>query len=125
MADAATWKKHVAAWRASGETAAAYCEQHGLGLSTLRYWTRKAGREAVTATDRIRLARVERVAASEASTDAVATAAVVIEVGGARVRVERVERPRASPSSWSSSSRWMMGSAVCRVGVVHVSIGRS
>jgi hypothetical protein len=37
MADAATWKKHVAAWRASGETAAAYCEQDGLGLSALRY----------------------------------------------------------------------------------------
>lgn len=89
MVDAATWKKHVAAWRASGETAAASCEQHGLGLSALRYWTRKAGREAVAAADKIRLARVERVAASEASTDAVATAAVVIEVGGARVRVER------------------------------------
>jgi hypothetical protein len=26
MADATTSKKHVAAWRASGETAAAYCE---------------------------------------------------------------------------------------------------
>src|ERR671930_974818 len=34
MADAATWKKHVAAWRARGETAAAYCEQLTSSSST-------------------------------------------------------------------------------------------
>ena len=34
MADAATWKKHVAAWRASGETAAAYGDQLTSSSST-------------------------------------------------------------------------------------------
>jgi hypothetical protein len=89
MADAATWTKRVAAWRASGQTAAAYCEQQGVGLSALRYWARKVGGERAADAMPVRLARVERIAAAEVPPPGVvATPVVVIEVGGARVRVE-------------------------------------
>jgi hypothetical protein len=39
MADAATWKKRVAAWRASGQTAAEYRTQQELTLSALQRWS--------------------------------------------------------------------------------------
>ena len=92
MADAATWKKRVAAWRASGQTAAEYSKQHGLTLSALQRWSHRLRREASEAAPAgpVRLARVERVAT--VSTEPVAAATVpgiVIEVGGVRVRVER------------------------------------
>jgi len=87
MADPAAWKKRVAAWRASGQTAAVYCERNGLVLNSLKYWAQQVRREQA-ATTPIRLARVERVVVSEPAAVAPATP-VVIEVGGARVRVDR------------------------------------
>ncbi len=35
------WKGHVRAWRESALTQRAYCELHGLKLSTLGYWSRR------------------------------------------------------------------------------------
>ena len=35
------WLGHAQAWRESGMTQGAYCEQHGLKLSTLGYWSRR------------------------------------------------------------------------------------
>lgn len=35
------WVDHVRAWRRSKKSAAAYCEEHGLNLHTLRSWSRK------------------------------------------------------------------------------------
>lgn len=35
------WLGHVRAWRESGLTQRAYCETHGLKLSTLGYWSRR------------------------------------------------------------------------------------
>lgn len=32
------WKKHVIGWRASGETAKRYSEQHGLSMNSLGWW---------------------------------------------------------------------------------------
>jgi hypothetical protein len=58
----------------------AYCEAHGLSVATMRYQIR---RRATAATPAVRVARVERVAAVTP-----AAAAIVIEVGRARVRVE-------------------------------------
>lgn len=37
MSDAA-WAEHVAAWKASGLTEAAYCRQHGLAEKSLGRW---------------------------------------------------------------------------------------
>lgn len=91
MADATIWNKRVAAWRASGQTAAEYCERQGLGLSALRYWALRARREQAAATVRppVRLARVERAAAATESTTSSSSSAVVIEIGRARVSVEQ------------------------------------
>ncbi len=35
------WMGHVRAWRVSAITQRAYCEQHGLKLSALGYWSRR------------------------------------------------------------------------------------
>jgi transposase len=91
MADAATWKKRVAAWRASGQTAAEYCTQQGLTLSALQRWSHRLRREAQEPAPPavVRLARVERVAVSSESTAPATVPGVVVEISGARVRVER------------------------------------
>jgi hypothetical protein len=36
-----SWKGHLAAWRSSGLTQAAYCGQRGLSLPCFGYWRRK------------------------------------------------------------------------------------
>jgi len=92
MADSATWKKRVAAWRASGQTAAEYSKQHGLTLSSLQRWSHRLRGEALEPAPpaAVRLARVERVAAVSTEPAAAATApGIVIELCGARLRVER------------------------------------
>ena len=35
------WRVHTEAWSQSGQTQAAYCEQHGLNLKTFAYWRRR------------------------------------------------------------------------------------
>lgn len=91
MADAATWKNRVAAWRASGQTAAEYSKQHGLTLSSLQRWSHRLRREAPEPAPptAIRLARVERVAVPSGPTPPATVPGVVVEISGARVRVER------------------------------------
>lgn len=37
----AHWRGHVDAWRASGGSQKAYCEQHGLRSHSLSYWHRR------------------------------------------------------------------------------------
>lgn len=34
------WKPHIAGWRDSGQSQAAYCRQHGLDLKRFGYWRR-------------------------------------------------------------------------------------
>src|SRR5262245_27811996 len=87
MADtAATWKKRVASWRASGETAEAFSRGRGWSAHTLRWWASRLGREANAQAPGVRFARLVRSAA--ASTPASAGhAAIVIDWLDARVRV--------------------------------------
>jgi hypothetical protein len=35
------WRVHTEAWSQSGQTQAAYCEEHGLNLKTFAYWRRR------------------------------------------------------------------------------------
>ena len=35
------WPAHMKAWGQSGQSRAAYCEQHGLKLSTFAYWRQR------------------------------------------------------------------------------------
>jgi transposase len=44
MADAATWKERVTAWRASGKTAAEFCAGQDFSKGGLHYWSHKLGR---------------------------------------------------------------------------------
>ena len=44
MADATTWAKRVAAWRASGRPAAEFAAGRGYTASTLRWWASRLGR---------------------------------------------------------------------------------
>ena len=48
----AYWRRHVGAWRVSGETQRAYCDRHGLKKHSLSYWhLRLAGRAEVPGGD--------------------------------------------------------------------------
>ena len=81
---AEAWLRHVERWRESGQTVPDYCREHGLELGAMRYQIRRAPAPPPTA---IRLARVERNTRPQAEPPA--DAAVVIEIGPARIRVER------------------------------------
>lgn len=35
------WQQHISAWKDSGLSQAAYCQQHDLKLSTFTYWRNK------------------------------------------------------------------------------------
>ena len=50
------WRNHVRAWRASGETAASYCESAGLNPRTLSWWAWKLGKDAESSTTPARTA---------------------------------------------------------------------
>jgi hypothetical protein len=87
----AEWARHLESWRRSGETATRYCEEHGLKLGSLRYWSGRIGREvpvrkpATASESSVRLASVRRTGAP--STGAVASVAS----SGVRVRLGRAE----------------------------------
>jgi hypothetical protein len=72
------WQTRIAAWRASGQTAAAFAQAHGYAVGTLRWWSSRLRRRAAA-----RFVRLVPRAAVTASPE------VVLEVGGARVRVAR------------------------------------
>lgn len=38
------WSSHMAAWKSSGLSQAAYCRQHALSLPSFGYWRRVLGR---------------------------------------------------------------------------------
>lgn len=83
MADPATWKRRIASWRASGETADAYAVRHGFSSSTLKWWAWKLGRET-SAKPVVRLAQLVRAPASEPATR---RGSILIELLDARARI--------------------------------------
>ena len=96
MANRESWEQRVAAWRASGVTAAEFCAREGLGRRALSRWSQRLLSEATPAVPPVRLARLLRTAtpasvtASAPSGPSVAAdPALVIEIGGARVTVGR------------------------------------
>lgn len=89
MADRATWAKRVAEWRASGRTAAEFCAGEPFAASTLKWWSSQLGTyaHAASSSPPVRVARVVR---ATAPVPAAATPpALVVELAGARVAVER------------------------------------
>ena len=47
------WSRHVAAWRQSGQSRKAYCEEHGLSYWSMRDWIRKLAEPAAPANQRL------------------------------------------------------------------------
>ena len=81
MSDAAgIWKKRVASWRASGQTAEAFSEGRPWSPKTLRWWSSQLGRENAKPTPVIRVAQLVRSASVERG-------AVVVDVLDAHVRI--------------------------------------
>jgi len=79
----ATWAARVSAWRSSGQTAPVFCAGKGFSPGGLRYWSSRLGRGEIVS--EVRMARVVRaVPALEPATNP-----IVVEVGGARVAVQR------------------------------------
>jgi hypothetical protein len=92
MADAATWKRRTAEWRASGLTAREFARRGGFAPATLTWWAwrlRSRSDEAAARCDNrgavhaVEFARVVRFSAPEPESP------VEIEVGAATVRVRR------------------------------------
>ena len=83
MSDTATmWRKRVAAWRASGETAAAFSARKGFVANTLRHWSWRLRRETA-ATPVVRLAQLVR----SPEVMEPARSLIVIEMLDARARI--------------------------------------
>lgn len=88
MANRKVWEQRVAAWRASGLTAAQFCTEQGLGQRALSRWSRRLQPEPAGSTPTVRLVRLVRTPAAIASPPpASASPALVIEIGGTRVTV--------------------------------------
>lgn len=82
-----TWRRRVASWRASGQTADEFAAAHGFAPSTLRWWASQLKRETATTTTSpaaplVRMARVIRAPSSSMS-----RGSVVIDVLDLRTRV--------------------------------------
>ena len=70
------WKRHVAAWRASGATSKAYAAEHGLKAKTLLWWSSKLKRD-----------RAPKQTVSFMEVVALPSATVRVRLGGAEVEV--------------------------------------
>lgn len=79
MTTESKWAAHVAAWRGSGLSAAAFCANRGITTSSLRHWAKRL-RDSSPVPE-VRLARVVAPGASDEP--------VVIETRGVRVSVRR------------------------------------
>lgn len=89
------WRSRVVAWRASGDTAAAFAAAQGFSVSALRAWSSRLGRAERRAvpTPPIRLVRVAR--ATRPHPGAAQPARMIVELGdvAARIAIEgRVDR---------------------------------
>ncbi len=80
----------IAAWRKSGQRVSEYCVERGIGRSTFHKWLTSGRRRPAAARAKISFAEAGPVAA--ASPPPLASAetrgGVVVDIGGARVRIE-------------------------------------
>ena len=77
------WKKRVADWRASGETAKRYSAGRGWSAGTLLWWSSRLGHEAPLPA--VRIAQLVRSAPPHER--GAAAGAIIIELLDARVRI--------------------------------------
>jgi hypothetical protein len=94
------WKKRVASWRASGDTAEAFSEGRPWKAKTLRWWASRLGRDHALPPPVVRVAQLVRAGlpAERESSDAIIVEAldtrvrITIEVGAERDTVTAVLR---------------------------------
>ena len=79
-----TWKKRVASWRASGQTAEEFSNGRPWSLSTLRWWSSRLGREASSVAAPVRIARLVRATAPLPRDRG---GSIVVEMLDARLRI--------------------------------------
>ena len=86
-----TWKKRVASWRASGQTAEAFSEARSWSPRTLRWWSSRLGRGASSgAAPVVRIAQLVRSSAPlerERERERVRGGSIVVEALDARLRI--------------------------------------
>lgn len=83
---ASEWAERVVAWRASGQSAVAFCEQQEYSAKSLQWWSsqlKRRGRLAASSEPQVKLARVVR---GRGDTPSLAQS-IVVSVGEARVEV--------------------------------------
>lgn len=77
------WRRLVASWRASGQTAEEFAAAHGVAAATLRWWTSRLKREEPpSAAPLVRMAQVIRSPAQ-----AVGRGAVIVDALDVKARV--------------------------------------
>lgn len=85
-ASASEWSQRVSVWRASGQSASAFCEKHEYSAKSLQWWSshlKRRGQLVASGETRVKLARVvhgDRYTTSTAQS-------IVVCVGEARVEV--------------------------------------
>lgn len=80
-----TWKKRVASWRASGQTAEEFSKGRPWSLSTLRWWSSRLGREASSRA--VPVVRVAQLVRSSAPPPRERGGSIVVELLDARLRI--------------------------------------
>lgn len=82
-----TWKKRVASWRASGQTAEEFSEGRPWSPKTLRWWSSRLGRK--TAAPAVPVVRVAQLVRASAPVDRERDrgGSIVVEVLDARLRI--------------------------------------
>jgi len=80
-----TWKKRVASWRASGETAEEFSEGRPWSPKTLRWWSSRLGRK--TAAPAVPVVRVAQLVRSSVPIERERGGSIVVEALDARLRI--------------------------------------
>ena len=80
----AKWRRRVASWRASGETAKAFSSGRGFSVGTLRWWSSRLGRDADPSPPVVRLAQLVRSPVADAG---VRRGGIVVDLLDARARI--------------------------------------
>lgn len=80
-----TWKKRVASWRASGQTAEEFSEGRPWSPKTLRWWSSRLGRERVPSLPVVRVAQLVRASGSPVERER--GGSIIVEALDARLRI--------------------------------------
>jgi hypothetical protein len=80
-----TWKKRVASWRASGETAEEFSAGRAWSPKTLRWWASRLGRASTTASAPV--VRVAQLVRSSVSAERERGGSIIVEALDARMRI--------------------------------------